>query len=346
MKKIILLSVICLCCVSMGMARGSSSINPTELRVENRTNPSVIETRKPRMSWINEPLDSEVKNAVQSAYRILVASSEEILHKNVGDVWDSGKVKSDVSYLVDYAGDMLKPGKDYWWKVQVWDGEGKRSRWSDVSTFGMGLDCDDWHAEWIGAPWQEESASARYGQAPMFNKEFVVDTAGLVSAKVFVTGLGYFELELNGKKVGNDFFVPNVTNYGPRPGLDKARLPMKDNYASSSVLYMAYDIKEWLLDGVNCLQATIGNGFFNSHSQWIECYGSPRFICQVRFDYVDGRSSEIVTDGTWKVSLSPMVYNDVYGGEMYDANVRPQFQPVVIRKAPEGKLKAHVAPAD
>jgi len=333
-------SVLFAACTSSGM------IKPVNLRVENRIDPSVIDTDTPRLSWINEVRYAAVTGAVQSAYHILVASSEDLLNRNVGDMWDSGKVDSDASYLVAYAGDSLLSGRDYWWKVQVWDNNGKNSGWSETARFGMGLDEVDWTAQWIGAPWQGEEASADYKQAPVFSKTFTVDTVGLVSAKAFVSGLGYFELELNGEKVGDDYFVPNVTNYGPRPGLDKARLPMYDNYTASRVLYLAYDIEDWLRCGVNRIDATVGNGFYNSYTKWIEPFGSPRFICQIRLEYADGRVETVATDGSWTAARSPIVFNDLYNGEVYDANVVSEPVPVAVRKAPEGQLTAHTAPTD
>ncbi|MDE6503032.1 MAG: alpha-L-rhamnosidase N-terminal domain-containing protein, partial [Muribaculaceae bacterium] len=198
-----------------------SSISPVGLRVEHRNNPSVIASSSPRMAWINEPAYPAARGLVQSAYRIIVASTEDNIDRNIGDTWDSGIVESDESYLVRYAGSQLLPGKTYWWKVQVRDGEGKMSDWSDAATFGMGLAPDGWEAKWIGAPWQGEEASSDYVQAPTFSRVFNVYKKDLVSAKVFVTGLGYFDLSLNGKKVGDDYLVPNFTNFGSRPGLVK-----------------------------------------------------------------------------------------------------------------------------
>lgn len=348
MNKILLLMAAMMWSAAFGVSarHRTSDISPAALRVENRIDPSVIESSRPRMSWINEVRDSTVRGAAQSAYRILVASSRAALDRNSGDMWDSGRVRSADSYLVDYAGDSLLPGRDYWWKVQVWDGKGRRSAWSRSARFGTGLAQNGWTARWIGAPWQGEEASRDYGQAPVFSKTFEADTAGLVSAKAFVTGLGYFELELNGNRVGDDLFVPNVTNYGPRPGLEKARLPMADNYAASRVLYLAYDIKDGLINGANTLCATVGNGFYNSHETWVEAYGSPRFLCQIRLEYAGGRSVTVVTDETWMASRSPIVSNDVYRGEVYDANVEARPEPVVLRRAPEGVLTAQTSPAD
>lgn len=323
-----------------------SSISPVGLRIEHRNNPSVIASSSPRMAWINEPADQAAQGLVQSAYHIIVASTEDNIDRNIGDTWDSGIVESDESYLIRYAGSQLLPGKTYWWKVQVRDGEGKMSDWSDAATFGMGLAPDSWEAKWIGAPWQGEEASPDYVQAPTFSRVFNVDKKGLVSAKIFVTGLGYFDLSLNGKKIVDDYLVPNFTNFGSRPGLVKGALPMEDRYTASSVQYLAYDLTDDLKNGENSIEATVGNGFYNTHSHWVEPYGSPRFICRINLDYADGHTETVVTDERWSATPSAVIFNDVYGGEIYDANFRGESVPAVIREAPEGEMRPHTSPTD
>ena len=123
----------------------------------------------------------------------------------------------------------------------------------------------EWKAKWIGAPWQGEepipdrnrpltASRAKPGQrlqmfrilspppAPMLRKAFRVNKE-VASAKAFVTGLGYFEFYINGKKVGNDVLVPNQTNYGKRPGLMNNPIPLEDNFREYKVLYLSYDLK-------------------------------------------------------------------------------------------------------
>ncbi len=327
---------------------GSSpcSLKPRSLRVEHMLKPSVIEPSAPRFEWVNEPVSSEIVGALQSAYRVIVSQSRSSVEKGCGDLWDSGKVESGNSILVRYSGEELESGTDYWWRVQVWDEKGACSEWSDVATFVTGLKADDWEALWIGSPEQGEETSEDYCRAPLFSKHFEVDTAGLVSAKAFVSGLGYFEMTLNGVKVGDDHLVPNFTNYGPRPGLLHARLPLEDSYTEARVQYLAYDLMPTIKADDNLIEAVVGNGFYNSHTSWVEGYGSPRFICQIELTYVDGSKNRVVTDGTWNFRPSHVVFNDVYGGEIYDATAEDEDAPVVIREAPEGKLTAHTSPTD
>ena len=159
------------------------------LRVEHCVNPSVVDVPHPRFSWINEPKNEQVKGQRQTAYRIVVASSEEKLNKGKYDLRDSGRVPSDVSVLVPYAGRELTSGQDCYWKVQTWDVQGKRSKWSPTAHWGMGLlKPEEWHAQWI---------TARQAQgAPLFRKAFNLNRK-VQKAKAYVTAGGYFELYVN-----------------------------------------------------------------------------------------------------------------------------------------------------
>lgn len=146
-----ILSVLCLLA-----SCSAGTINPQDLKCEWMTDPRVVDVAEPRLSWINE-VEKNVKNEVQTAYRILVASSEDLLEEGNVDMWDSGKVCSDQSILVKYSGKPLHTGADCYWKVMVWDSKDEPSDWSPVGYWGMGvLDDSFWKAEWIGAPWQGE----------------------------------------------------------------------------------------------------------------------------------------------------------------------------------------------
>lgn len=346
MKLKCVLMVVLLMGPVFGAAAGGCVIRPENLRVEHMLNPPVIEPGCPRLEWINAPVSEAVVGASQQAYRIIVSSTQVLARKKRGDVWDSGKVVSANSTNIRYGGEALKPGHGYWWRVQVWDNRGKRSGWSDVATFVTGLRDSDWTARWIGSPLQGEEGSAEYCRAPKFSKSFEADTRRLVSARAFTSGLGYFEMFLNGERVGDDRLVPNFTNYGPRPGLINARLPMEDRYTGSRVLYLAYDLMPALKNGENLLEATVGNGFYNSHTSWVEAYGSPRFLCQIELTYADGSKRIIATDESWTATPSPILFNDVYGGEIYDATASGESAQAILREAPEGELTAHASPTD
>lgn len=138
-----------------------SNLHATNPRVEYRTEPLGIGETRPRFSWVLNPTDAGRRSENQTAYRILVASSRESLDRNVGDLWDSGKVESDATAQVVYGGKPLSSNQDCYWTVTVWDAAGMQSAWSAPQRFSTGLLKDsDWTTRWIGydAPWQKDSA--------------------------------------------------------------------------------------------------------------------------------------------------------------------------------------------
>ena len=120
-----------------------------ELRCENLENPLGIDVTQPRLSW---KLHSNERNQLQTAYEILVALSQKELAANKGDLWASGKVSSDQSIQIPYAGKLLAARAECFWKVRVWDQSGKVSDWSKPAYWSIGLlSPADWGvAKWIG----------------------------------------------------------------------------------------------------------------------------------------------------------------------------------------------------
>ena len=293
-------------------------IKPVSLTCEKMALPNCVDVPYPRLSWINSPVDESVKGACQSAYRIRVASSREGLAK--ADLWNSGKVKSDQSVFVPYQGKALSSGQQVWWQVKVWDGNGKASDWSEPARWRMGvMNPEEWCARWIGAPWQQEWEEKNTTPAPYFRKEVDLNKK-VASAVAFVTGLGYFEFYVNGDKIGDEVLVPNFTNYSKRPRLPKINIAIEDNFRGYRVMYLTYDITEALRQGRNALGMIVGNGWYNTHTRrWPASYGSPRMLCQVKVTYEDGSEEIIISDESWKVKESAIVYNDEYIGETYDA---------------------------
>ncbi len=341
-------------------------ITPTKLTCEYLDNPSVVDCRQPRLGWVNVAEEGE-RGQYQSGWQVRVATSKTMLEQP--DLWDSQKTEGDQSDRLLYQGKPLKSGTECWWQVRVWDKAGNVSDWSKPAFWQMGLlDPAEWKAKWIGAPWQGEEALPRPqssdarlpGQlpppAPMFRKEFKLEKK-VEKAVAFVTGLGYFELYLNGKKVGDDVLVPNQTNYGKRPELINEYIPLEDNFREYRVMYLVYDLTDQLKSGNNVLGSILGNGFYNPSKNWAGAYGSPRFLAQVHLTYEDGSEEVIVSDESWKAAKSPILMDMVYYGEHYDARLeqpgwcQPGFndatwQPSVLRKAPEGKLVAHTSHPD
>ena len=344
----------------------SSDIKPVRLTCEYMENPSVVDESNPRLAWIAEAAEGE-RGQRQTAWQLRVASSKSKLSDP--DLWDSQKVESEQCDRVPYGGAPLAPRQECWWQVRLWDRDGKVSGWSEPAFWRMGLlQPSDWQAGWIGAPWQGEEALPKPvggpaaelktfpPPAPMLRKEFSVEKK-VAKAVVFTTGLGYFELYLNGQKVGDDVLVPNTTNYGKRPELPNENIPLPDDFPEYRVMYLAYEVSDLLKTGENAIGSILGNGFYNPAKYWTGAYGSPRFIAQLHITYTDGSEQVVVSDASWKASKSPILMDMLYYGEHYDARLEQPgwaaagfddsvWESVALRKAPDGKMTAHTAPTD
>lgn len=354
-----------------------AGLSPTDLRCEYLEDPLAVDILHPRLTWINVA-ETEERGQFQTAWQIRVASEPGKLAEGQAELWNSGKVASDPATQVRYAGKALVSRQDCWWQVRVWDRDGQVSDWSKPAFWSMGLlNSGDWQAEWIGAPWQGEEAIPRPSSprripgssieptlepgkipppAPLLRKTFKI-SGDIATARAYVTGLGFFELQMNGKKVSEDVLVPNVTLYDKREDLGTIGVMIRDNFREYRVMYLAYDVKDLLVQGKNVIGAILGNGFYNPANYWCQGYGTPRFLGQLHVKYTDGREEVITSDQSWKVSKGPIIMDMVYDGEHYDARLEqegwgtPDFnasgwENAVSRKAPEGKLKAHMSPVD
>jgi alpha-L-rhamnosidase len=366
MKKYLIILMF-LPCVS---AATLAAITPVKLKCEYLENPQVIDVQNPRLSWINIATDNE-RGQTQTAWEIRIAGTKENLLNGKADLWNSGKVKGE-STMVHYSGKTLLSRMDCWWQVRSWDKNGIVSEWSEPAFWSMGLLMpDEWKASWIGVPWQGEAALPKPVStgseqapgkeevpppAPLLRKTFRIDKE-IKSARAYVTGLGYFELYLNGKKVSDDVLAPNLTAYGKRPGLENNYISIPDNFREYRVMYLSYDIKDLLNKGENAIGAILGNGFYNAPINWTQSYGSPRFLGQVYITYTDGTQDLIISDQSWKASKSPIIMDLVYGGEYYDARLEQpgwcspgfddsKWDKVALRQAPGGKMTAQMSPAD
>ncbi|MCF7817536.1 MAG: family 78 glycoside hydrolase catalytic domain [Kiritimatiellales bacterium] len=147
------IKVILVCAVAMGLSTFGAALEPADPRCEYLVNPQGIDTARPRLSWTLQAVDASVRKLGQSGYQILAASSPEALVVDDADLWDSGKILSDETVGIEYAGKALHSRELCYWKVRVWDQKGKASAWSSVSHFSLGLlQRSDWQAQWISAP--------------------------------------------------------------------------------------------------------------------------------------------------------------------------------------------------
>ncbi len=268
-----------------------------ELSCEHKINPVGLGVSQPRLSW---KLEAKGRGVMQTAYEIRVAT--EPTFAPVQMVWSSGKVMSDASVLQPYSGEALKSGQRYYWQVRVWDNKGKVSPWSLTSYWEMGLmNASDWSAKWI----EREGDTFRYAPSPYFRKEFLIDRQ-IAKAVVYVTSHGFYEMHLNGKKVGDEVLTPGWTAYGKR------------------LQYQAYDVTTMLTVGKNTVGAVLGDGWYRGTLGWEDkwaIYGKRLgLLMQLQITYADGTEARIVTDESWKTNQNgAIVMNDIYNGETYDA---------------------------
>ena len=285
-----------------------TTLQVQELRCEYRHDPLGIDTDKPRLSWI---LESPQRNQRQAAYQILVAVSKQRLSDNEADLWDSGKVVSDQSIHVVYAGTALKSRQRCFWKVRVWDGDGGVSAWSRTAMWTMGLlDRADWGADWIAPPhstFQAEDSETR--PSPLLRKSFSLD-GQVRRAMVHVTGQGLYELYLNGQRVGDHILAPEFTLYNKR------------------IQYQTFDVTDLISPGTNVLGAILGTGWYADRfhaaappAQRVFA-AQPGLILRLDVELDDGRTKCIVSNDSWRSTTeSPLRVTSLYGGETYDARL-------------------------
>ncbi len=325
----------CLLSALLFAESASARLKAVSLTCEDLTEPMAVGTLQPRFSWLNLAEENE-RNQRQTAFQIQVASTMERLLLGEADLWDSGRRKSDATRYVTYHGLPLTGNADCYWRVRVWDKHRKCSDWSEPARFHTALQSSDWVAKWIG--FDEE--------APLFQKEFVIDKP-VQNAHIFICGLGYFELYVDGKKVSDDVLVPGQTDYSHRNDIEKTRVAIDNEFTGYRCLYLGYDLTPFLSLGRHALGVWLGNGFFNSQNDFAMHYGKPRLIAQLMLTFADGSSQIIPTDTSWLAKRSGITQNSIFGGEVFDARIHDEaWQPALFRDAPDGTLEPQMSPSD
>ena len=272
------------------------------LRCEYRTDPLGIDTTQPRLSWI---VTSTGRGQKQTAYHVLVASDESTLSQDQGDLWNSGQVKSDETTCITYEGKPLASHQRCYWKVKVWDKDGKPSGWSTPALWSMGLlHPSDWKGQWIGfdKPRDAMSAAAPAADAKAKASKLVLPPPSYLRttfqiqkpvrrATVYATALGIFDLHLNGQRVSDDYFNPGWTDYTRR------------------VYYRAYDVTSRVQSGANALGAILADGWYSGYvgfGKLRDHYGKhPRLRAMLHLEYTDGTTDDIATGPNWKATTGP-----------------------------------------
>lgn len=356
MKRLFLATIVL--CLSIA----SYAIEITKLTCEFQQNPLAVNTLQPRFGW---QMKSAENGSMQSAYEIEL----RIMYEPTEDyIWETGVVLSSKSQGIRYTrspvygnSPQLKWGKTYTWRVRVTDEKGNFSSWSDWAIFrtapvfksplgDLGV--------WIGAI-RADSARIPAGKrflswemgTPEYKavwknidsisrKSIVLRKSFSASKKIqeavtYICGLGHYEFSINGKKVGDGEFAPFWSDY------DK------------TVYYNTFDITSYLKKGENVFGVLLGNGFFNAqggrYSKLKVSFGAPTLFFKTIIRFADNTTQEIVSDNCWKYTFSPITFNDIYGGEDYDAGLKQKgwdmpgfhesgWKPVVTQDAPKGKL--------
>lgn len=281
---------------------GQGRVCPVDLTVEMATTPLGIEETAPRFSW---KLDADRGDVRQQRYRILVATSPQLLSQDNGDVWDSGTVKSDRSLYVPFAGSALKPMTRYWWKVYTDAGNGD-AEWSEPSYWQTGIPGEAaWGAEWIGGrmPGDDtgKAVPARY-----LRKEFVTDDAPIRHAVLYIAGLGSYQPWINGHNPTDNELLQAPTLY------------------NKLVLYNAHDITAQLRRGApNTLGVVLGNGrYCPERMTSMRWFNYPRMLARLEIEYADGHRQSVVSDSTWNITVNgPIRANSEFAGEIYDSRM-------------------------
>ncbi|WP_223693257.1 alpha-L-rhamnosidase [Leifsonia poae] len=270
----------------------ASTARPSAPTVEHHREPLGIGQSSPRLSWkTTAPGDWR-----QTGYELELDRADEVRHY---------RVDGAEQILVPWPGTPLASRESATVRVRVTGEDGATGPWSEKTTLEAGLlEPGDWAARPIGASWPEDPGSDDRRPA-IVRHEFVVD-GDPISARLYVTAHGLFEVELNGQRVGEDALAPGWTVYPKR------------------LRYSTYDVSALLRPGANAIGSWLGDGWYRGRLGWRggfrNLFGSDlSLIAQLELRYSDGRLVTIATDESWRASTGPIVRAGNYDGEDYDA---------------------------
>lgn len=297
MRRILLLAV------AMG-ALHARAATIDHLRCEDLVNPLGIEQTNPRLSW---RMESDRRGAAQSAYQILCATSPDLLVEGKADLWDSGKISSNDSRGIRYGGQPVPRGVPCHWKVRIWDENGQAIPWSQLTrwTFAKFPNDADWQAPWITGP------------APSPFLRGTLDLEAVPArAMIYCNAIGYFQLLVNGQRVGDDEFAPHTSELGRRS------------------LWIAYDIAPFLKKGTNVVAFRLGRGWSGADGikekppKTIPAWGgldSPAIRARLEITAADGKEIVWTTGRDWLTHAGNITHRGKWqwnnmGGETHDAS--------------------------
>src|ERR1035437_2183704 len=267
---------------------------------EYMVNPIGIDAATPRLKW---QLNDQRQGAIQQAYQVLVGTDSLAVLHGEGNMLNSQKKVSN-EMLITYPGKQLTPFTKYYWTVQVWDKDGKKSQPAPVASFETGMmQMKNWKGFWIS-----DTQDINLKPAPYFRKVFK-PTSKIKSARAYIAVAGLYELFINGQRVGNHRLDPMYTRFDRRN------------------LYATYDVTSMLNTDSVAVGVVLGNGWYNHQSTAVWYFDKapwrarPRFCMDIRITYENGTIETIKTGEDWKISLSPITLNSIYTAEHQDARL-------------------------
>lgn len=333
-------------------AKASITIRKTICNYQTETT-AIAEAGKPiRVGW-QYVGDRSEGTVMQDAYELQV--TERLSGRSV---FSSGTVRSAESQFIELPRLGYTPG-GYQWRVRI-ARQGEWSQWSSYQNIRVMPALTDGKTRWIGAITKRKAAipGGRWSNTEFKKDSFRtrwdnVDTLSMKSivlrkefrtkarkqvadAVVYVSGLGHYDLHINGERAADSEFAPLWSEY------------------SRTIYYNVYDVTQSIKADGNAIAVMLGNGFFNvqrgqRYSKLQTSFGPPQLFLRLDITYTDGSTQTVRSDATWRWALSPVTFNSIYGGESYDARLEHpgcdksgyddrKWQNAVVTEGPEGSL--------
>lgn len=335
--QIIALLSVLVPCITATHASADARIRIAQLRCEYLTEPTAVDDPHPRLGWVLQADDLTLRGVKQAAYQIRVAGSKQALLGGKADLWDSGRMVSDETQHIVYAGKPLSPGQECWWQVTVFGPDESFTATSEPSRWTAGLiDPKNWKAAWIGL--KLPPVAPKSGAPAAFLRSEFNLSKPIARARMYASALGNYELRLNGKKVGRDYFSPGYTDY------------------HKTLYYNCHDVTDLLVQGSNAIGAILADGWYAGRLGWKNArnvYGTqPLFSAQLEIDYADGTHEQVTSNSGWKGAFGPILEADHLMGCVYDATKEmpgwdksgfdaAAWQPIVSGEKPSVKFSAY-----
>lgn len=279
----------------------ASVMSVAELKCENLINPNAIDNKTPHFSWKTLYENGKMQ---QQFYEIQVAADSLALKRGNADLWKTGKFKSSESIMIPYGGKVLSSRSLAFWRVRIWNDKGEVSAWSNIARFGVGiLSKSELKGHFIGL-----DATAGNTHTPLLRKKFNINQNN--TAFLHINSLGYHEVYINGKKVGNDVLSPAVSQL------------------TKKTITVTYDVTSYLRKGENELVIWLGTGWYKKTGFKATHDGA---LVNAQLDVLkkDKWETIVATDTSWEGCETG--YRDTgtwqalrFGGERVDAKLVPQ----------------------